>query len=166
MDDRRRRFEQTVLPHLDAAVNLARWLTRSMPEAEDVVQEAVLRAFRSFETFRGGDAKPWLLAIVRNCHLTAMGRKRATTSLSEDEPASDPDPEVMAARADQARKLATVVAALPPEFRETLVLREMEDLSYREIATITGVPIGTVMSRLARGRTLLRERWLALEKTP
>lgn len=164
MDDRRRRFEQLVLPHLDAAANLARWLARS--EADDVVQEAMLRAFRSFETFRGGDAKPWLLAIVRNCHLTAIGRKKVTTSLSEDEPASEPDPEAMAARADQARKLATAVAALPVEFREALVLREMEDMSYREIATVTGVPIGTVMSRLARGRALLRERWLALEKTP
>ncbi len=166
MDDRRRRFEQTVLPHLDAAVNLARWLTRSTPEAEDVVQEAMLRAFRSFETFRGGEAKPWLLAIVRNCHLTAMGRKRATTALSEDQPGTDPDPETVAAQADQARKLAGAVAALPPEFREALVLREMEDLSYREIATVTGVPIGTVMSRLARARALLRERGLAMEKTP
>ncbi len=164
MDDRRRRFEELVLPHLDAATNLARWLARA--EADDVVQEAMLRAFRSFETFRGGDAKPWLLAIVRNCYLTTMGRKRVTTQLSEEEPAPEPDPETIAAQSDQARKLSIAVAGLPQEFREALILREMEDLSYREIAAITGVPIGTVMSRLARGRALLRERWLAMEKTP
>lgn len=166
MDDRRRRFEQLVLPHLDAAHNLARWLTRSTSEAEDVVQEAVLRAFRAFDGFRGGDAKPWLLAIVRNCHLTAMGQKKKHKSVplpEEDDDArfvaEERDPETAAVDASTARRLQLAIAALPEEFRETLVLREMEDMSYREIAEVTGVPMGTVMSRLARARALLRERW-------
>jgi RNA polymerase sigma-70 factor (ECF subfamily) len=165
MNERRRRFEQLVLPHLDAAYNLARWLAAQ--EADDVVQDAMLRAFRAFDGFRGGDAKPWLLAIVRNCHYTLAGQKakRRSVPLPEDgeqEIATDaPDPEVSAIGADRARKLNRAIAELPEEFREALVLREMEDMSYREIADITGAPIGTVMSRLARARALLRERWSA-----
>ena len=165
MDDRRRRFEQLVLPHLHAAYNLARWLSRA--EAEDVVQDAVLRAFRAFDGFRGGDARPWLLAIVRNCHYTAAGRRAADRSVAlPDEDAmpiaaDGPDPEAQAIAADRARKLNIAIRALPAEYREALILREMEDMSYREIAETTGVPIGTVMSRLARARALLRERWLA-----
>jgi RNA polymerase sigma-70 factor (ECF subfamily) len=161
MDERRRRFEQLVLPHLDAAFNLARWLSRSTGEAEDTVQEAMLRAFRSFDGFRGGDARPWLLAIVRNCHYTAMQKNKPTAPLSEDHVAPEPDPEAAALSSDRARKLKAAMAGLPGEFRETLVLREMEEMSYREIAAVTGVPIGTVMSRLARARALLRERWEA-----
>lgn len=168
MDERRRRFEQLVLPHLDAAANLARWLARS--EADDIVQEAVLCAFRSFDRFRGDNAKPWLLAIVRNCHLNAMSKKNRYTALPEDheENFADPalDPESEALRSDRARRFSCAMENLPLEFRETLVLRELEEMSYRDIATVTGVPIGTVMSRLARGRALLREHWLALEKTP
>ncbi len=159
--DERLRFEQAVLPHLDAAFNLARWLSRSTPEAEDIVQEALLRAFRSFGGFRGGDAKPWLMAIVRNCHFSAMRQKKPNAPLTEDHPAPEPDPEAEALKSDHARKLKAVMAGLPDEFRETLVLREMEDMSYRDIAAATGVPIGTVMSRLARARALLRERWEA-----
>ena len=161
MDEQRRRFEQLVLPHLGAAYNLARWLGGR--DGEDVAQDAMLRAFRAFDGFRGGDAKAWLLAIVRNCHYTAVGRTRKTVPLpeqGENDIASDaPDPERSAIDADRARKLNQAIASLPDEFRETLVLREMEDMSYREIAEITGAPIGTVMSRLARARALLRERW-------
>jgi RNA polymerase sigma-70 factor (ECF subfamily) len=166
MDERRRRFEQLVLPHLDAAFNLARWLVRSTPEAEDIVQDAMLRAFRAFDGFRGDDARPWLLAIVRNCHYTAMRKKKPNAPLTDDHPAPEPGPEIAAVNADRARKLGAAIQGLPDEFREALVLREMEDMSYREIATVTGVPIGTVMSRLARARALLRARWLEKEATP
>ena len=164
MDERRRRFEQLVLPHLDAAYNLARWLSRA--EAEDVVQDAVLRAFRAFDGFRGGDARPWLLAIVRNCHYTAAGRRAATAAWSF--PTRTRCDSGRRARSGSAgdrgatgRASSTSRSALPAEYREALILREMEDMSYREIAETTGVPIGTVMSRLARARALLRERWLA-----
>lgn len=168
MSEKRRRFEAQALPHLDAATNLARWLARPPLDADDIVQDAMLRAFRAFDSFRGDNVKPWLLAIVRNCFLTATRRAR----LSHDVPlpeegnvgdpalvADEPDPEASAIRADERRKLDAVIAELPREFREVLVLREMEDLSYREIAQITETPIGTVMSRLARARGLLKERW-------
>jgi RNA polymerase sigma-70 factor (ECF subfamily) len=168
MDDRRRSFEAQALPHLDAAHNLARWLTRSPAEAEDVVQDAMLRAWRGYDGFRGGDIRPWLLTIVRNCWRNAAGeRKRRGHVPLPDEAVNDdvlvhegPSPEASAASADTGRKLGDVIAGLPAEFREVLVLREMEDLSYREIAAVTGAPIGTVMSRLSRGRALLREAWL------
>ena len=171
MDDRRRRFEALALPHLDAAINLARWLTRSNADADDVVQDAMLRAWRAFDGFRGGDMRPWLLAIVRNCWRTAAGdRKRRKqvaipdengTVMVEEMTDAGPSPEFSAIRRDEGRKLDVVIARLPEEFREVLVLREMEDLSYREIATVTDVPIGTVMSRLARARAMLREKWLS-----
>lgn len=161
MDERRRRFEQLVLPHLDAAYNLARWLASSS-EAEDIAQDAMLRAYRAFDGFRGEDAKPWLLAIVRNCYYTAAARharRRSVPLADEPDIAADaPDPEASAVAADLARRLNEAIAALPDEFREALVLREMEDMSYRQIAGVTDVPIGTVMSRLARARALLRER--------
>jgi RNA polymerase sigma-70 factor (ECF subfamily) len=170
MDDRRRRFEAQALPHLDAATNLARWLTRSNADADDVVQDAMLRAWRAFDGFRGGDIRPWLLAIVRNCWRTSAGdrKRRGHVSLPEENSAmtseamtfAGPSPEAAAMRTDEGRKLDAVIATLPDEFREVLILREMEDLSYREIATITEVPIGTVMSRLARARAMLREKWL------
>jgi RNA polymerase sigma factor (sigma-70 family) len=170
MDDKRRRFEAQALPHLDAAHNLARWLARSPADAEDIVQEAVLRAYRGFDGFRGSDAKPWLLAIVRNCFFTAAAetRQRRHVPLPEENAPHEecalideaPDPELAAIRAGQSRRLDEIVATLPQEFREVLILREMEDLSYRDIAQVTGAPIGTVMSRLARGRALLKERWL------
>jgi RNA polymerase sigma factor (sigma-70 family) len=170
MDERRRRFEELVLPHLDAAANLARWLTRSDAAADDIVQDAMLRAFRSFDRFQGGSAKPWLLAIVRNCHVDTMNARKRYTALPEDhaETACDPgpDPEADTLRAEQSRGLTEAVAQLPREFRETLILREMEEMSYRDIAAVTGVPIGTVMSRLARARALLRETWLARETAP
>ena len=169
MDDRRRRFEAQALPHLDAAYNLARWLCRSSADAEDIVQDAMLRAYRGFDGFKGDDAKPWLLAIVRNCwrNAGAQSRRRAHDPLPEgaDEiVADDVDPQVAAMKASQSRKLNELIAELPAEFREVIVLREMEDMSYQEIAAITRAPIGTVMSRLSRARALLKAKWLAEEE--
>ncbi len=137
---------------------------------DDLVQEAFLRAFRGFDALRGGDVKAWLLTIVRNCHATAMQqqRRRATVPLPEYHeealqsatPGASPDPESVSAADDERRVLARLVAALPEEHREVLLLRELEDMSYREIAAVTQVPIGTVMSRLARARAALRGKWL------
>lgn len=166
MDDRRRRFEAQALPHLDAAYNLARWLSRSPADAEDIVQDAMLRAYRSFDGFEGEDAKAWLLAIVRNCSRNAFAgaSRHSHAPLPEndrDSPQADgADPESAAIGASDSRKLNAIIALLPAEFREVLVLREIEELSYREIATIADVPIGTVMSRLARARAMLREKWI------
>ncbi len=159
MDDRRRRFEAQALPHLDAAYSLARWLSRSPADADDIVQDAMLRAFRAFDGFRGDDAKAWLLTIVRNCWRSAgaASRRRGHTALDEDVAAEGGGPEDAAMEASRRRRLDALVARLPEEFREVLILREMEDMSYREIAGITATPIGTVMSRLARARALLRE---------
>lgn len=154
------------MPHLDAANNLARWLARDRDLADDVVQDAMVRAFRAFDHVRGEDAKPWVLQIVRNCYRTAIAqrKRRALVPLPDEDNAStitaeDADPETTAVNSGEARKLEALIAALPEEFRETLVLREMEELSYREIADAVGVPIGTVMSRLARARAMLREKW-------
>ena len=166
MDDHRS-FEALALPHLDAAYNLARWLSRSPADADDIVQDAMLRAFRAFGGFRGEDIRPWLLAIVRNCwrNRAADVRRRghAVLPAEDDRPlvSGGPDPEAEALRASDRRRLDGLIAALPEDFREVLVLREMEDMSYLEIAEATGAPIGTVMSRLARARTMLREKWLA-----
>jgi RNA polymerase sigma-70 factor (ECF subfamily) len=168
MDDKRARFEAQVLPHLDAAYRFARWLCRAPDEVDDIVQEAFLRAYRGFETLRGGDVKAWLLTIVRNCHATAarQRQRRATVPLPEEgEEAmqsalvTTADPESVSAAADEGRALARLIAALPQEQREVVLLRELEDMSYREIATVTEVPIGTVMSRLARARAALRGEW-------
>jgi RNA polymerase sigma-70 factor (ECF subfamily) len=159
MDDRRRRFEAQALPHLDAAYNLARWLSRSPADADDIVQDAMLRAFRGFDGFRGGDARAWLLTIVRNCWRSAGSAtiRRGHTALDEGLPDVAPDPEEAAAQTGEQRRLDAIIGRLPDDFREVLILRELEDLSYKEIAGITGAPIGTVMSRLARARALLRE---------
>ena len=162
MDDRRRRFEAQALPHLDAAYNLARWLAPI--DAEDIAQDAMLRAFRAFDGFRGGDAKAWLLAIVRNCcrNAGAEARRRSHAPLPEDDAGTivsdDADPEARAVRASESRRVNAAIALLPNEFREVLILREMEEMSYREIAETTGAPIGTVMSRLARARAMLKEK--------
>jgi len=170
MDDKRRRFEAQALPHLDAAINLARWQMRSNADADDVVQEAMLRAWRAFDGFRGGDIRPWLFAIVCNCGRTSAseGKRHGHVALPNENAAmnedvltfSGPSPEASAMRSDEGRKLDIVIATLPEEFREVLILRELEDLSYREIGTVTDVPIGTVMSRLACARAMLREKWL------
>jgi RNA polymerase sigma factor (sigma-70 family) len=170
-DERRGRFEAQVLQHLDAAYRYARWLSRSAIDADDVVQEATLRAFRSFEDLRGTDAKAWLLTIVRNCHLTVKkqrSRRKFVPLPDEHEEgggvelvASTPGPEAAAMDRDEQRTLQRLMSTLPEEHREVLVLREVEDMDYREIATVTSLPIGTVMSRLARARASLRSRWLA-----
>jgi RNA polymerase sigma factor (sigma-70 family) len=170
MDDKRGRFEAEVLPHLNAAYRFARWLSRSPADADDIVQEAVLRAFRGFDAVRGANVKAWLLTIVRNCHATAYRQeeRRALVPLPEEHDAQDghalvaatPGPEGESIRQDESRTLERLIAGLPPEQRTVLVLREIEDLGYREIAAIIDVPVGTVMSRLARARAALRSAWL------
>jgi RNA polymerase sigma-70 factor (ECF subfamily) len=169
MDDKRARFEGQVLPHLDAAYRFARWLCRA-GEADDVVQDAVLRAFKGFDSLRGSDAKAWLLTIVRNCHLTAakQQQRRAFVPLPEESDAADghvmtandPDPESETIQSDQRRVLDRLVASLPEEQRTVLMLREIEELDYAQIAAVTNVPIGTVMSRLARSRAALKAKWM------
>jgi RNA polymerase sigma-70 factor, ECF subfamily len=161
-------FERTVLPHLDAAYNLARWLIRSPADAEDVVQEACLRALRFFDGFRGGDSRAWLLKIVRNtCY--SWVKKNRPTELSDEFDETVHGSEVLGtdaeaklvsrANSEQVRK---ALETLPAGFREVLVLREIEELSYREISDVTGVPLGTVMSSLSRARQRLREELRAV----
>ncbi len=156
------RFEQAVLPHLAAAYNLARWLTRSDQDAEDVVQEAYLRAFRFFSGFHGGDSRAWLLTIVRNTSYTWLRQKRAqelTTEFDEELHSTDceaSDPEWLLMQRDGEQTLRAALDGLPVEFREAVVLRDLEGLSYKEIAQIAGIPQGTVMSRLSRGRKRLQ----------
>jgi RNA polymerase sigma factor (sigma-70 family) len=161
---RRERFEQTVLPHLDAAYNLARWLTRNDQDAQDVAQEACLRAFRFFDRYQGGSARAWLLTIVRNTCYTWLHKNRQSDStelfdeeIHHPELSGGADPEVQALAAADKETLSRALEELPDVFREALVLREMEGMSYREIADVTAVSLGTVMSRLARGRTRLRQ---------
>jgi RNA polymerase sigma factor (sigma-70 family) len=176
MDDKRDRFEAQVLPHLDAAYRFAGWLSRSSTDVDDIVQEAMLRAFRGFDGLRGSDVKAWLLAIVRNCHATAHQRqeKHVHVPLPEEHDTQDqaamtattPGPEAASMHRDDARTLDRLMAALPQEHREVLILREVEDLNYREIASITHVAIGTVMSRLARARAALKVQWLREESDP
>jgi RNA polymerase sigma-70 factor (ECF subfamily) len=162
--ERRARFEQAVLPHLDAAHNLARWLTGKDHDAEDVVQEAYLRAYQFFDSFHGGDGRAWLLAIVRNTAYTWLERNRLRQPSTPFDEAvhSGTDlaeaPDALAERREDVALLRQAVEDLPPEFREAIVLRELEGLSYKEIAAVTGCPLGTVMSRLARGRERLHER--------
>ncbi len=152
------RFRVVVLPHLDAAYGFARWLTRDPVLAQDLAQEAMLRALRYFHAFRGEEARPWLLRIVRNTWSDLRARNGATDRpLEEIEnwPTQDPDPEQSALGGDRRRQIAAALAALPAEAREILVLREIEDLSYKHIAAVLDLPVGTVMSRLARAREKL-----------
>ena len=170
MDDRRRCFEALVLPHLDAAYRFARWLSRSPGDVDDVVQDAILRAFRGFDALRGSDVKAWLLTIVKNCHLTALKQqqRRGFVPLPEEHDvqggeamiATTPDPESVSVRRDEKRMLDRLLSSLPEEHREVLVLRELEEMDYRTIAAVTNVPVGTVMSRLARARAALKARCL------
>jgi RNA polymerase sigma factor (sigma-70 family) len=170
MDDRRRRFETQVLPHLDAAYRFARWLARSPDDADDVVQEAMLRAYRGFDALRGSDVKAWLLTIVRNCYSTSFKQqqRRSQVPLPEEHDTQDghaliattPDPESASIRRDEEHTLESLIAGLSDDYREVLILREIEDMRYREIAAVTNLPIGTVMSRLARARSALKEHWL------
>ncbi len=156
----RERFELLVLPHLDAAFNLARWLLRGRADAEDVAQEAMLRAYRFFGGFHGGDARAWLLQIVRNTCYTWLEKNRPLELKTEfDEELHlhhGPNPETLAIASDNRERLKSALETLPPRFREVLVLRELEGCSYKEIATITSIPIGTVMSALARARRRLQ----------
>jgi RNA polymerase sigma-70 factor (ECF subfamily) len=171
----RKRYEQLVASHLDAAYNLARWLTQNPDDAHDCVQDACMRALRFFGGFRGGDGRAWLLTIVRNACYSFLQRRHAggavleyddeCMSLVSQEPSNTDNPEVYALRETDARQLEAAIMALPPEYREALVLRELEDFSYKQIADIAGVPIGTVMSRLSRARELLRRR-LGTEESP
>jgi RNA polymerase sigma factor (sigma-70 family) len=162
--DERERFEQALVPHLDAAYNLARWLTRDDHDAEDLVQAAYLRAFKFFGGFRGANSRAWLLTIVRNTCYTWLEHKRARgpeVTLDEEihgVESNAMDPENRVLREEDKQLVRRAVQELPVELREVLVLRELEELSYKEIAAIAGIPIGTVMSRLARARERLRER--------
>ena len=152
------RFRVVVLPHIDAAYGFARWLTRDPVAAQDLAQEAMLRALRYFHAFRGEEARPWLLRIVRNTWSDLRTRNRMTLGTLdevEDRPADGPDPEQSALAGDRRRHVAAALAALPVDAREILVLREIEDLSYKQIATVLDLPVGTVMSRLARAREKL-----------
>jgi len=156
-------FEKAVLPHLDAAYNLARWLTRNDADAEDVVQEAYLRAFKFFGGFHGEDGRAWLLGIVRNTSYTWMQRNRSTqlNMPLDDEvhehKSDDLNPEALLLQKADAQMLRQAVEELPLEFREVLVLRELDEMSYKQVAAVAGLPLGTVMSRLARARKRLQQ---------
>jgi RNA polymerase sigma-70 factor (ECF subfamily) len=163
---RSRRFQQLALPHLDAAYNLARWLCGNASDAEDVVQEAFMRAFRFFDTFRGDSARPWLLAIVRRTWYTEWRRRASPQDMLEFDDTMDDavfdgwsaggaDPQALLIRDEDTRLVHEALAQLPVEYREVLILRELEEMGYREIAAVADLPIGTVMSRLARGRRKL-----------
>jgi RNA polymerase sigma-70 factor (ECF subfamily) len=155
------RFEVLVLPHLDAAFNLARWLLRDGADAEDAAQEAMLRAYRFFQGFHGGDVRAWLLQIVRNTCYTWLEKNRQVKDMAEfDEELhvpSSPTPEALAIAGDNRERLTRALESLSPRFREVLVLRELEGCSYKEIAAITSIPIGTVMSTLSRARRQLQQ---------
>jgi len=161
--DKQARFEETIMPHLDAAYNLARWLTRNEHDAEDVVQDAFLRAFKFFGGFHGGNSRSWLLSIVRNTTYTWLQKNRrheiAAVFSQEEHDVEDPasNPEVLLLRNADQQEIMRAVEQLPVEFREVIVLRELEGMSYKEIAEMSDVPIGTVMSRLARARKQLQQ---------
>ena len=172
-DDRRRRFELLALPHLDAAFNLARWLAGNSADAQDVVQEAYLRAFRYFDSYQGGNFRVWLLVIVRNSFMSwARENRSARLVFHPDAPTGETadtettewgipprDPEAMMLAQADSQTLTRLMEQLPAEYREVLLLREVEELSYADIAQVIGVPIGTVMSRLNRARQALRKLW-------
>jgi RNA polymerase sigma factor (sigma-70 family) len=154
------RFEQVILPHLDSAANLARWLLRNRADSEDVVQESMLRAYRFFHGFHGGDARAWLLQIVRNTCYTWLEKNRPAELMTEfnEEVHQHPsaNPETLASQTDDRERLKRALETLPFRAREVLVLRELEGCSYKEIAEIAANPIGTVMSTLARARERLQ----------
>lgn len=160
----RRRFEEVILPHLDAAYNLARWLTRDPHDAEDVVQEAYFRALKFFHSFRGQNGRTWLLQVVRHTCYTWLQTHRSrevARPFDEEfhgEASEDLNPAKLFQRRADAEQLRAAIEGLSLEFREAVVLRELEGLSYQEIATVAGIPLGTVMSRLARARHQLQER--------
>jgi RNA polymerase sigma-70 factor (ECF subfamily) len=165
-------FETLVLAHLDAAYTLARYLTRRSDAAEDIVQDALLRAYKGFENYRGGSVRAWLLTIVRNSFLTwneRHGQNSADRNLEDewslvrDHREDSETPESILIQHEASSAIQALIEGLPAPFREVLVLRDMEDMSYREIAEVTGVPIGTVMSRLARARKLFADAWSVSE---
>jgi RNA polymerase sigma-70 factor, ECF subfamily len=172
--DRARRFRDAALPHLDDVFTMARYLLRNTADAEDAVQECYLRALRHFDSYRGPAMKPWLLTILRNvCNAEFARRGRQAVAAGET---AEPDaedvplwqepqasPEAVVLRQHESEIMRKLVAALPQPFREILVLREINDLSYQDIAQVTGVPVGTVMSRLARARSMLRAAWNVAE---
>jgi RNA polymerase sigma-70 factor (ECF subfamily) len=167
--DERRHFEQLMLPHLDAAYNLARWLTRDEHGAEDVVQEAYFRAARYFASFRGGDGRGWLLGVVRRASYDWLEKRRSHPTAEFNDAIHDPtdesvNPVVLAIRLDEQELVRNAVEELPAELREAIVLRELEGMSYQQIANIAEIPIGTVMSRLSRGRQQLQRRLAGPEK--
>jgi RNA polymerase sigma-70 factor, ECF subfamily len=168
----RRRFERLVLPHLDAAYNLARWLARNDEDARDIVQEAVMRALRYFAGFRGENARPWLLQIVRHASFAWLQENRTgerdSMADADAEPHAPPRDEPLPAMLDrdERRRVNTALAALPVHYKEVLVLRELEDLSYRDISLVVDVPLGTVMSRLARARQLMRDALSSVQDGP
>jgi RNA polymerase sigma-70 factor (ECF subfamily) len=170
LDNRTQRFEAVVLPHLDAAYNLARWLLKDDHSARDAVQDAFLRALRFFDHLQGEEARPWLLAIVRNSCYSLLGKRRQLGEQVEfdeerDSEFAEPsvgggggDPEVQLSRKIESARLDAAIERLPSVYREVIVLRELEELAYEEIAQVANVPVGTVMSRLSRARALLRAR--------
>lgn len=178
-DETMRHFQRTIIPHLDAAYNFARFLSRDADAAQDIVQEAFLRAYRGFGGFRDGDARAWTFTIVRNCYHAWLQEGRRKTRYeqpmtgggdpSEDPPSPDPaseedTPEMAFIRKTETLRVRQVINTLPDAMREVLVLRELEDLSYKEIAEIIDAPIGTVMSRLARARHDFGEAWRSLDE--
>jgi RNA polymerase sigma-70 factor, ECF subfamily len=174
-DDRARRFHEAALPFLNDVYTLARYLMRDADDADDAVQECYLRGLRYFDSYRGPAMKPWLLAILRNVCMSEFARRGKQEPLTEyaDDTAVDEQvavwqepqasPETVLVRAREAAAVRQLVAALPSPFREVLVLREMNELSYKEIAAVESVPVGTVMSRLARARAMLRSAWQTAE---
>ena len=164
------RFRRLVLPHLDAAYNFARYLRRDGAAAEDIVHDAFLRAWRAFPGFRGENPKAWLFAIIRNLVFSSAHAEKTRAELFAPEPAGEPaaadepDPEALAIRNAEVQTVRRAIEALPEPFRETLVLRDLEELSYREVADVTGVPIGTVMSRLSRARQMLATALMGQEE--
>lgn len=157
------RFEQVMLPHLNAAYNLARWLVRNPQDAEDIVQEAYLRAFKFWDGYEGGDARAWLLKIVRNASYSFLEKNHPAALAEEfDEKlhvtnTDEPSAEAILMQSAESKMLRDALERLPVNFREAVILRELEGLSYKEIAAVMDVPIGTVMSSLARGRAMLRK---------
>ena len=167
--ERARRFRDAAMPHLDEVYTLSRYLLRNAADAEDAVQECYLRALKHFDTFRGGPMRPWLFAILRNvCRASYAQQSFNDPDIAQDavpmwsEAPETPEAQILRRRDEQS--IREMVSALPNPFRETIVLREINDLSYREIAEIVGAPIGTVMSRLARARSMLRAAWLSAEE--
>ena len=158
-----RAFEEVVLPHLDAAFNYARWLTKSDADAQDVVQDAAVRALRYLSSLRNDDARAWLLTIVRNTWYARFskagraGQRQVFDDMKDERPDEQLDPEALVIQQQTVERVHRAIEALPVDFREVVVLRELEGLSYKEIAAVIGTPIGTVMSRLARGRERLRQ---------